>query len=452
VARPNLILIGAKLAANEKLLDLLTKPQSLLSNVPGEASEQDDTDNSVRSPRRPNPDENARVPYQLLKSSAFDLRNCRMIILQRLRVMTLLRSPGDPHGQQTSAYRGMDGRDEHHGDRNRHFPNSMAPSSTPPSAYHALASVIDFESNTLVRSLGSLVGYLQSTLFRLEDGGSVTVNSIRHAQSSRYMRIDAATLRSLHIFSTEHHPLMSKGQGNSKEGFSLFTLLDRTKSKMGKQCLREWMAKPLLDPIEISKRQDGVEFLLRPECRPAAGLLLNLLQKVGAVDKILQRMQKCHSLPNDFIVLSRTLSAAVAISSTLSGDLKEFAIRSQCQAIPQGSEIDSNDLGNDNSSPTSASKYIEFIDGILDKCFTSVIHDLRERILSIVDEEATNEAKTSVVIRPGFHEELDAAKEAFETLDGENTLPLHVPSIYHKLLLRKRYTHPRLSSKSCALS
>jgi DNA mismatch repair ATPase MutS len=244
---------------------------------------------------------------------------------------------------------------------------------------------------------------------------------------------------------------MSKGQGNSKEGFSLFTLLDRTKSKMGKQCLREWMAKPLLDPIEISKRQDAVEFFLRPECRPAAGLLLNLLQKVGAVDKILQRMQKCHSLPNDFIVLSRTLSAAVAISSTLSGDLKEFAIRSQSQAIPQGSEIDSNNLIND-SSPSHASKYIAFIDGILDKCFTSVINDLRERILSIVDEEATNEAKTAVVIRPGFHEELDAAKEAFETLDGENSSPLHVPSLYNKVLFREMYNHSLLSSNSCTLS
>ncbi|MGK3733408.1 MAG: hypothetical protein ACI8RD_006762 [Bacillariaceae sp.] len=45
------------------------------------------------------------------------------------------------------------------------------------------------------------------------------------------MTISPSTFSALHIFSTEHHPLIAKGQGNSKEGFSLYSLLDRTKSK-----------------------------------------------------------------------------------------------------------------------------------------------------------------------------------------------------------------------------
>ena len=54
--------------------------------------------------------------------------------------------------------------------------------------------------------------------------------------------------------------------GKHKEGFRLFTLLDRTKSKVRKQCLREWMLKPLLDTDAIQDRQDGVQLFLRPLC------------------------------------------------------------------------------------------------------------------------------------------------------------------------------------------
>jgi hypothetical protein len=35
-----------------------------------------------------------------------------------------------------------------------------------------------------------------------------------------------------------------------------------------------------------------------------------------------------------------------------------------------------------------------------------------------VDEEATNEVKHSVVIRRGFHEQLDAWKDQYEKLEG----------------------------------
>lgn len=61
---------------------------------------------------------------------------------------------------------------------------------------------------------------------------------------------------------------------------------------------------------------------------------------------------------------------------------------------------------------------LSFISDILSKCHVSALQDLLERITSIVDHEATMDAKDSVVIHHGFHEELDNAKESFDTLDG----------------------------------
>jgi ATP-binding cassette subfamily B protein len=69
----------------------------------------------------------------------------------------------------------------------------------------------------------------------------------------------------------------------------VFTLLDRTKCKIGKQCLREWMSKPLLDPLEIRKRHDGINLFLRPTFSASVSNLKNLLHKVGELDKILLR-------------------------------------------------------------------------------------------------------------------------------------------------------------------
>jgi DNA mismatch repair ATPase MutS len=69
--------------------------------------------------------------------------------------------------------------------------------------------------------------YLQSTVFRLTENNVIEVNRIVSSPPSSYMRVTPLALRSLHIFNEEHHPLIAKGTGGSKEGFSLFSLLDR---------------------------------------------------------------------------------------------------------------------------------------------------------------------------------------------------------------------------------
>ncbi|CAN0289925.1 unnamed protein product, partial [Phaeothamnion confervicola] len=51
----------------------------------------------------------------------------------------------------------------------------------------------------------------------------------------------------------------------SKEGFSIFGVYDRTISKPGRRCLKQWMLKPSLDLAVINSRQDGVELFSRAE-------------------------------------------------------------------------------------------------------------------------------------------------------------------------------------------
>lgn len=65
------------------------------------------------------------------------------------------------------------------------------------------------------------------------------------------------------IFQEERHPNVISGRGRSKEGFSLFALLDQTHSRPGRACLREWMLRPLRCPEDIVRRQRVVDLLMQ---------------------------------------------------------------------------------------------------------------------------------------------------------------------------------------------
>ena len=415
--RPNLILVSNKVLANAPLLECLTsmplgndgRGDALNNAVIADSAAQGQTEtgdgregatggagNSQTNTRT-----RATIPYQLLKSSAFEPRSCRGVILQKLRVLTLMRRPVT-EDFSTHDYNNYD---------------FNASSSRPSSNFHSLASVINFDSQTLVRALGSLLIYLGNTAFRLEEGATVTINSIRRCPASdAFLRLYESTLRSLKIFATEHHPLVAnnnlKGRSyqKAKEGFSLFTLLDRTKSKAGRERLRQWMTQPLRDVNKIKQRHVGIELFLHQDSHPAASLLFEKLSHIGRCDAILLRMQRCCAQPNDFLQLGKMLDAAYEIVATMSGELRERAHKLDQVSAREAIEGMVRDTNQHYPS-------IEFIDELLRQCHVPAIRNLRERMALVIDEEVTAEIKDHCVINYGFHEELDSAKETFETLD-----------------------------------
>jgi hypothetical protein len=115
----------------------------------------------------------------------------------------------------------------------------------------------------------------------------------------------------------------------------------------------------------------------------------------------------------DVIVLSRTLAAAIAIDGILNGELRNRIMYEYRQGT-----LNKNDTqGTDGE--TGIWEEFAVIEKIIDNIHVSVLQDLHDRIVSIVDQEATIETKESVVIHYGFHEDLDRAKELFDNLDGK---------------------------------
>jgi len=402
--RPSLLLVSNKIVGDNDLLEALrTPPPNPEEGLGGGDDNEDEEEERAAPPYK------GSIPYRLMKSSNFDVRNCKALIL-RLQVASLLKQQG---AQQAE---GMPNQQQ----PQRHFP--LAPDGDQifkVSNFHALATVIDFESTAQVQAVGALLFFLQSTMFRFQEDGGMLVDDVVQAQVSLHMTVSADAFAALHIFATERHPLYAaKGGGHSKEGFSLFSLLDRTKSRAGRQRLREWMLKPLIDVEAIAARQDGVELFMMPEMRNPASSILTLLERVGAVEKILFRIQKCCAKPNDFVTLAKSLSSAIAIIDTLHEDVlwqlqqRVAAESASAQTLPgEGSAMQ---VDRDHRTE----HFVAFVSALLQQCHGEELQNLFERITSIIDEEATIECKT-IVIRPGHHEKLDALKEQFGQLEGK---------------------------------
>ncbi|KAL7554025.1 hypothetical protein ACHAWF_017390 [Thalassiosira exigua] len=431
-ARPNLILVPGKVAANAPLLECLTtrpweegEGASRRGGVGVAREEEGRDDDDARTATGGGGGGSESIPYQLLKSSAFEPRQCRSVLLRSLRVLSLMR--------RTASSSAGDGRSRenfsHAFDPRAGTTASSAYGTRQPSSFHSLASIVDFDSPALVRALGALASHLRNTAFRLEEGHTVTVSDVRRCPApDARVRLDGPALRALRAFATDRHPLAGVGdvrgrtRQRGKDGFSLFALLDRTRSKAGRDRLRRWMARPLRNPDEIRARHAGLDLLLNPECRPASSLLSERMGEVGSVDAILLRMQRCAARPDDFLSLGRTLEAAVSIAAALAGEVRERAGRMDA------SERGSAEASEGRSGATADETFVRgpraaYVDEILARCHVPAMRALRERMATVIDEEVTAEARDRVAIHYGFHEELDRAKETFETLDGGAASP-----------------------------
>ena len=120
---------------------------------------------------------------------------------------------------------------------------------------------------------------------------------------STYMDIDESTIKNLDLiynFSTKSSTI-----------WTLFWVLNKTKTASGTRFLREQIIKPLQDIEEIEKRQDMIEeFVNSP-------VLLDKVQwhlkYVSDIDTILNRLALNRALPRDLLNLKRSLQSIVSV-------------------------------------------------------------------------------------------------------------------------------------------
>ncbi len=127
------------------------------------------------------------------------------------------------------------------------------------------------------------------------------VDSLSGYFSERFLVLDSTTLRNLEVFRSFL----------GEEEYTLYGVMNRTRTPMGARLLRKWMQKPLLDVKEINARLDAVEELSRK------GMLREELARVLAGVKDIERIESRISMgkasPRDLINLRESLRAALQI-------------------------------------------------------------------------------------------------------------------------------------------
>ena len=139
---------------------------------------------------------------------------------------------------------------------------------------------------------------------------SAMIKYLEHTQKSRvsyvdtltvygtkeYMDIDSSTRRNLEITETM--------RDKARRG-SLLGVLDRTKTSMGARKLKQWLEKPLINPIEINKRLYSVEELTKNIM--LCDELRELLSGIYDMSRIMSRVSLNSASPRDMVALKASL-------------------------------------------------------------------------------------------------------------------------------------------------
>ena len=210
-----------------------------------------------------------------------------------------------------------------------------------------------------VIAAGALLKYLYET----QKNSLNHISSIHPYSTGKYMIIDSSTRRNLELVET----LREK----QKRG-SLLWVLDKTKTAMGARTLRSFVEQPLINKVEIEKRQDAIEELngsviTREELR-------EYLNPIYDLERLITRVTYLSANPRDLIAFKNSIGMLPPIKTLL----EDFS-GSQLQEI-----------------------YAEM--------------DTLEELYQLIDASITEEPPISVreggIIKEGYNEDVDKYRHA----------------------------------------
>ncbi len=148
---------------------------------------------------------------------------------------------------------------------------------------------------------GALIHYLrESQLAQL--GKAAT---LRFFEPSEFMKLDVSTIANLELVQT---------LDGSKNG-SLFSLIDKTRTGMGARLLKSWLLLPLLNLLEIERRQDSVQAMT--ESVQTHGRLMDKLGDVHDLERLISRIMAAVANPRELLALRDSIRVIPALRTLL---------------------------------------------------------------------------------------------------------------------------------------
>ena len=216
-----------------------------------------------------------------------------------------------------------------------------------------------------VRALGGLMAYLKVTQFT----GLERLLEAKSYLPQEYMRLDVAARRNLELTETM--------RSREKRG-TLFWVLDKTKTSMGRRLLRSSIEQPLLSVNAINRRLNAVTELTRNSILISE--LAAALDGVYDLERLMTRVVYGNPPVKDIIALGATTARLPAI--------KELLGEVQCALLR---EIEQN---------------------------IDPLEDVARLIGSAIDPDSDISLKEGGVIREGYDKQLDEARHLSKDIRG----------------------------------
>ncbi|EDO48759.1 predicted protein [Nematostella vectensis] len=262
-----------------------------------------------------------------------------------------------------------------------------------------MTSLVPFDNVNMVRAAGALLKYLEKKRFgqELEDPDvHVPILDLVVFSIDDMVIVDDNTYSALQIFQKESHPSVYKSGTSSKEGLSLFGVLNRTRSALGSRLLRMWFLRPTRDILVLTERQKAITFFTTPRNIDLIASLQDCLKNVKNVSVrlyITKRELKVKSVPR-ILVRMKTAQASITDWQALYKTVyNAMYIADLCRTIP--SEI-------------AIAKKITVL-------VTQDLHNIASLINTIIDFDDSTE-QNRFVVKPGVDPALDERKRTYNGL------------------------------------
>eukprot|EP00927_Polykrikos_kofoidii_P070976 TRINITY_DN67328_c0_g1_i1.p1 TRINITY_DN67328_c0_g1~~TRINITY_DN67328_c0_g1_i1.p1 ORF type:complete len:1045 (-),score=180.72 TRINITY_DN67328_c0_g1_i1:522-3656(-) len=303
------------------------------------------------------PTEAEPFPVAISKAADFDFAQCQ----QRLRNLRVANGGLEDPSELSDAARELRGR-----------------------------SLLDMGNQQLVRACGGLVRFMEKNRAHLGDlddaQQALHVHSVSLFSPEKLLSVDAQTMAALQVFQEEIHPSMVNRMGRSKEGMSLYGLIEPlVSSPAGRATLRRWLRQPSRDLRMLIERQDAVEQLSKPRRHELLRELTRELRECRDVAALLRRVFGCYHFDNvrDWHALATTLEHMAGAFAIILGESPGL----QLGALDGAGELAAD---------------------------VAATEDMLHKVLDFEASSGRNEVR----VRRGVDEKLDSVRDQYEAIDG----------------------------------